>query len=342
MSTITPFQIYSQKENTITNNVLLLFSLLNDLSPYLFEKMIQGLLEDTEIFTVAPVFQQQVGKKTGGIIDGLIEVRPSKIVIETKISGEEDLNKLLKYTKVFKPGQTNILFHLSANRFSTKKKEKLDASIAEFAKQHSILFESISYQALIDQLTALIEEYPYQAGLKQLTEQFESYCLKMDLMPESKHILRAMACGQSFELNRDHRLYFDIASRGYSHFNYLGIYKSKAVQYIGSVENVIVANWTEEGKLDILDSRYDVSEEQKTRVIKVIQDGISKGWNINNDHRFFLFDEFYSTSFKKDSKGGLFRSKYFDLDNYLNPMPGDLKKIAVSLENKKWQKDYIH
>lgn len=342
MSTITPFQTYSQKENTITNNVLLLFSLLNDLSPYLFEKMIQGILEDTEKFTVAPIFQQQVGKRTDGVIDGFIEVRPSKIVIETKINGEEGIKKLLKYTEVFKAGQTNILFHLSSDRFSTKKKEKIKASIEESFKAFSVLFESITYQDLTDQLIALTEEYPYETDLRQLTEQFESYCLKTNLMPKSKHILRVMACGQSFELNKNHKLYFDLASRGYSHFNYLGIYKSKAVRYIGSVENVIVANWTEEGRLDILDSKNIVSEEQKTRVKNVIQDGISKGWNINNDHRFFLFDEFYPTSFEKDSKGGLFRSKFFDLDDYFSPMPEDLKKIAVSLENKKWEKDYIN
>lgn len=206
MSAITPFQIYSQKENTITNNVLLMFSLLNNLSSHFFDKMIQGILEDTEKFTVAPIFQQQVGKRTGGIIDGFIEVRPSKIIFETKINGEEDIKKLLKYTKVFKPGQTNVLFHLSSKRFSVKTKKEVETSIAKSAKNHPILFESISYQDLIDQLIALIEGYPYEKGLKQLTEQFEAYCLKMNLIPTSKHILRVMSCGQSFELNKNYRL----------------------------------------------------------------------------------------------------------------------------------------
>lgn len=95
---------------------------------------------------------------------------------------------------------------------------------------------------------------------------------------------------------------FDIASRGYSHFSYLGIYKSKAVRYIGSVENVIVANWTNNKGLDILDSRHEVSEEQKMRLKKVIRDGLSMGWNLDKDHRFFYLTNFILRLLKKIQK----------------------------------------
>ena len=190
---------------------------------------------------------------------------------------------------------------------------------------------------MVDQLKELASTYPYEHYLQRLNEHFEAYCIDMNLMPRSNHILRAMACGQSFDLNVKHKFYFDLASRGYSDFNYLGIYKGKTVQYIGKVENMICANWDSETGLDIKDAKFDVTQEQKERLVTAIQDSLDKGWGVHYEHRFFLLKEFEKTDFRKKSPGGIFRVRYFNLEEILKNVPEDMATIAQELQSKDWE-----
>lgn len=49
MASIHYFPRYSQKENMVTNNTLLLFSRLYNNSPYKFKLFMNNLLEDSEV-----------------------------------------------------------------------------------------------------------------------------------------------------------------------------------------------------------------------------------------------------------------------------------------------------
>lgn len=335
MATINPYQRYSQKENVVTNNVLLMLSNLYSIGPSLYENYVNALCEDNNVITVLPEFTQQSKGKKREIIDGLMLQKPWRIIIETKLQNLDSINKLVKYTDSFKPYETKVLFHLSTTSYSDPKVKKIEKLIAERQVDEDVKFFSITYSDLIEKLEALVEENPSLLSLKQLKEDFEEYCQFTGLLP-SEHILRAMACGRSFDLNVKHQFYFDWAPRGYSSFNYLGIYKDKAVQYIGEVEKVIVANLVDDQLEIITPDPQDVTAEQKERLTIAIKDTIDNGWSIGEGHRFFLLKNFEETDFRKTSKGGIFRVRRFDLEKELEQVPATVREIAEALREKTW------
>jgi len=243
----------------------------------------------------------------------------------------------LKYTYSFDLNEYRLLFHLSSKRYDTREIENIKNKLNELNEIGKVNFFSLSYQDLVDDLNALVIEYQYDYKLQRLSKNFENYCTDMKLMPKSNHVLRAMACGQSIELNKKHKFYFDSASRGYSDFNYLGIYKEKSVQYIGIVENMIEADWDKTKGLIVKNSTDPPTEEQKTRLIGSIKECIAEGWNIGLNHRFFLFKDLIPTNFKKESPGGIFRVRYFNLEDYLDKVPDDIETIADDLKSETWK-----
>lgn len=338
MATINQFQQYSQGENVITNNVLLMFSLLYEINPRYYEEFISGLIEDFNYYSVIPNFQQQRGNVGNGIIDGFIEMKSSKIIIETKVHGLEIIDKLVKYTDSFAKDEIKLLFHLSSVKYETHRIEEIRNAIKEKHPDFNINFHSITYSKLVEQLNFLYLNYNYDSQLKRIVENFEEYCRSSNLL-EQKNILRAMACGQSFKLNIKHQFYFDWHTRGYSKFNYLGIYFWKAVRFIGKVENVIVADYDlKKNELLIHWNENEVTEYQKKRLIAAIIDSCSQGWDISENHRFFLLKDFHETFFEKKSSGGIFRVRYFNLKDYLGKKPSqNVEEIAEQLRTKNWE-----
>jgi hypothetical protein len=337
MAVLNQFQHYSQGENTVTNNVLLMLSNLYEINPKYYEEFIKGLTEDSDVYEVIPTFRQQVGNRGNGIIDGHIQIKASKIIIETKLHGLEWINKLVKYSQSFDPNEYKLLLHLSSTRYSQTETEKIEQRLSELKELGKINFQSVTYQDLVDQLKELASNYQFEHYLQRLTEHFESYCLGMGLMPRSNNVLRAMACGQSYDLNVKHQFYFDLASRGYSDFKFLGIYKWKSVRHIGLVENMIQADWDENNGLTVKNSKLPVTKEQEQKLIEAIKESINEGWGVAKDHRFFLLTDFTKTDFKKTSPGGIFRVRFFNLENVLDDVPDDITLIAEQLKTKTWK-----
>jgi len=337
MATINFFQKYSQGENTVTNNVLLMLSMVYEINPRYYEEYINSLIEENEYYQVIPVFSQQFNNGGNGFIDGHIKLMASTIIIETKLSGLEWIQKLLKYTDSFSNEESKVLFHLSSIRYPESDINLIKRELAKSEVTKKVKFVSISYKDLVVQLDLLRNLYPYEIQLQKIFQQFDQYTHEMNLIPEERHILRAMACGQSFDLNIKHKFYFDLASRGYRNFDYIGIYSNKSVRYIGEVENMIVADYDVDTKvLDIYESTSEVTDNQKSRLIDAIEDSVQAGWNTDDSHRFFLLKNFENTNFVKVSSGGIMRSRYF----YLEDEPGikveSTKQIAKALLSQTW------
>jgi hypothetical protein len=80
-----------------------------------------------------------------------------------------------------------------------------------------------------------------------------------------------------------------------------------------------------------------IRNEQKQKLIAAIMESVEEGWGVETDHRFFLLSNFMDTDFKKTSPGGIFRVRYFNLENELGKVPDDIKTIAEQLKNKTWE-----
>lgn len=335
MAILNQFQQYSQGENTVTNNVLLMLSNLYRINPKYYEEFVKGLIDDNNEYEVTPIFEQQIGNRGDGIIDGCIQIKASKIIIETKLHSLEWIEKLIKYAKSFDEHEQKILLHLSSKRYAESEIKNIKDKLKEIKELDGIKFNSVTYQDLVDQLKELSSNYIYEQHLQGLNEDFENYCLGMGLMPKNNR-LRVMACGQSYELNIKHSFYFDLASRGYSDFKFMGIYKSKSVRNIGIVENVIEADWDETIGL-VIKKNQDVTKEQKERLEIAIKESINEGWKIAEGHRFFLLKNLTETNFIKKSSGGLLRVRYFNLEEIFGNVPEDIKMIAEQLKDKEWK-----
>lgn len=337
MATLNPFQRYSQSENTVTNNVLLMLSSLYDINPKFYEEYINGLLDENTLIEIVPSFRQQVSNKGNGFMDGHITTMRTSIIIETKLHGLEGIEKLVKYCDSFRNDEVSVLIHLSTNTYDENSRENIRKKLIERGKEKNIKFYSISYEDLLAQLNDLNKQHPYIPQLHRLLLNFEEYCQTMGLLYSHKHILRAMACGQSAELNVKHKFYFDMADRGFSNFKYFGIYQNKSVTHIAAVENIIEADWSTRNGLQIKGSTTTVTEGQKVRLSIAIEEATAEGWNIDKNHKFFLLKDLTPTDFRKTSPGGIFRVKYFNLDEELDKkVPDSIPELADKLSRLTW------
>lgn len=337
MALINQFQSYSQKENAVTNNVLLMLSRLYQISPRYYEDYLAAITDDSEGCKVVPNFTQQVGNQGNGIIDGFIHLPASKVIIETKLSSLEIKAKLLKYTDSFEAGEHKVLMHLSSQVYSSAEEQEINNELKKVTKGSPVYFYSRTFEEFAIQLEQLSGTHPYDLNLRELSTDFRDYCESNWLITQDRYMLRAMACGQSFDLNVKHQFYFDDAIRGYRPFNYLGIYARKSVQYIGEVENAIVANYTAGEGLEVLESDHQVTDEQRTRLINAIDESVAYGWRIEVGHRIFLLKNFHPTDFKKTSPGGIFRVRYFNLKEVLKEVPLRTQEIAEKLRDETWK-----
>ena len=312
MGFINSFQIYSKGENTITNNILLLLSNLYRINPKIYELFINSVLPENINYEVIPVFTQQKSQKEGGIIDGHIQTKATKIIFETKITGLDNTKKLINYCKNENPSETNILIHISHSTFD----ETTIKSINQRIGIYNFNFVSITFSELLSSLQEITEEYPFNEELYRLFKDFYYYCSSMGLI---KNVFRIVPCSKSFELNEKYYLYFQPESRGYSNHQFTGIYTAKEVKYIGKVNKVFLAELTEEGKLITkkISGNGEITSEEENRIISTIKEfpEIYGYGDISKGHIFFLFDnnDFCPTKFKKTSKYGLLGSRFFDL-----------------------------
>lgn len=341
MATLNPFQTYSQRENTITNNVLLLFSGLYEVSPTIYEKCLNILIEGTE-YSVTPNFIQQRSKGLNGVVDGIISVQPSTVVIETKVHSLETKSKLLKYASAFRHNSGNVLLHLSSERYPEEEVTGIQQSLNKAHRALAITFVSITYEDLIGAVASLVEDYPFEAELARLSAYFKDYCTKMGLLPSSKYILRVVPSRPSLAINEEFELYFQPVDRGYSNFEYLGLYSGKAVRFIGRVELEIETKGLKDGSLDleIKGQTNSLTEKQLSRILGAIR--LSKerlGWELENNFRFFLLKEFTETNYAKSSKFGIQGARFFDLSEILPGIEEEEQSaviVAGKLANKSW------
>ena len=114
MRAIHYFPRYSQPENFVTNNTLLLLVRLHEFSRFKFEKVIEKLCEedDAEFSPQWLQFSQQV-KATTSVVDGFIAQESVKIAVETKRYGYFSADQLERHLELFSDEQNKLLILLS-------------------------------------------------------------------------------------------------------------------------------------------------------------------------------------------------------------------------------------
>jgi len=337
MSSIHYFQRYSQKENVITNNTLLLFSRLYNESPLKFKHFLNALTNEFDINVGIDFNQQTKGK--GSIPDGAITQESFKIAIETKLSDNFSILQLTNHLNSFGNESTKILLALSPKKINNKTHQTIINNVKEFSlkSEANINFISTTFKEIVLKFRDTINDYDIE--LNSIIDDFEDFCITVGMIRKNEFRMLTVACGWTLKDNFKNNNYYDPANRGYSYLSHLGIYNDKSVRGIGKIENIITANMEESGNLIILNTTNgEITQKQKNSIIQMIQDAKDNlGWNISQNHKFFCVDKFIPTDFKKMSKNGLLGKKYFNLNSMLGKEKFEnTNEIAELLKLHKW------
>lgn len=333
---ISQFQKYSQKENTVTNNVLLMLSRLNDLKVDYYKDIIEKISDGEQNYYPQANFIQQVNSNRG-IIDGYIEVKASKIVIETKLAQKELISKLTKYGDTFKLGAQNQLWHLSSKCYSENEVEIINNKLKLDYPNISIQFNNLTFLDIIENLEDIYSENVHDYELKLLYEDFRDYCYEAGLVNDSSYKLLFVPTGFSYEWNKKHKMYFCPKNWHKQEFTYFGLYNNKSVRYISKVENKIIADF------DINTQELTVHSKKITeRQFDRLKNSLIDRGESQSGLKYYLLpeDEFYSTDFRKESKGGIQGFRYKDLRHFVDKGILDSSedaKLAELLKSKKWK-----
>ena len=325
---ISQFQKYSQKENTVTNNVLLMLSRLNDLNVNYYKSIIERLNEDNkqQLYFPQPIFSQQVGI-ANGIIDGQIEVKSSKILIETKLNHKEFVNKLVKYGIVFHKNCYNQLWHLSAKKFNENEVFDINNKLKEIYPEIKIQFNNLLFADLVDNLQGIYEENLHDMELKLLHEDFSNYCHESNLISNEDFNLLFVPTGFSYNWNKKHKIYYCPTNWHSQSFKYFGLYNWKSVRTISEIETTIIADYNKStDELTIKDKKIHSPEQ-----IKRLHDGLKDLGENHSGLKYYILPEltFYETDFRKVSHGGIQGHRYKDLREYIDKEDfTDIKQIA--------------
>jgi len=333
---ISQFQKYSQKENTVTNNVLLMLSRLNDLNVGYYKSIIERLNEGSlqQYYFPQPIFSQQVGMKKG-IIDGHIEVKASKIVIETKLNSKEFIGKLIKYGKVFNENSQNQLWHLSSVKFEKNEVVEINKKLKESYPTLNIQLNNLLFNDLIENLEGIYEENTHDTELRLLLDDFSNYCIESGLISNEAYKLLFVPTGFSYNWNKEHKIYYCPTSWHSQKFKFFGLYNWKSVRTISEIETTIIADY--DANTDKLTIHSNGHTDEQIKRLKI---GLS---DLSENHyglKFYILPEnsTYVTDFRKTSSGGIQGYRYKDIRDYLTLKDynnGEL--IAEELKKVTWK-----
>jgi hypothetical protein len=332
MSQIHYFQRYTQPENVITNNTLLLFSRLYNESRIKFEKFLSNFLDGNDSIGIGLQFEQQT-KSLGSVPDGVIYQRSLKVVIETKLSKKfrpEQLENHLKGS--FKDESIKVMWALSPEKMPSD----LSSSIKEKSIELGLIIVESTFEEVINSFRSVINDYDTE--LNDIIDDYEDFCNSANLFLNIADKLMLIPSSLSMKENSEHSIYYCPDDRNYSSFTYLGLYSQKAIRYIGRLQNIVKAKLNEKNDLIIIKSDSKVTPEQVARIIDIINsEKVGRDWDLRTGHQFFVVDKFYETFFEKDSPGGQQRNKFFNLSNYgIDVKTKDTSEIANVLKTQKW------
>lgn len=327
------FQRYSSLENTVTNNTLQLIARIQSYSPQRAAQFLSNLT-DTNIDIGVEIHQQQ--RSGDSVPDGSIIQRSFKILIESKVDSGVDEKQLIRHADSFSNEQVKVLILLTKNALSQVRKNKLSESIK--ANSPSAIMVCVTYEEVCEQLQGLF--LSHETEMNELIEDYVSYCNETDLIDSSKYRLRIVPCGNSFDINKKHQIYFHPSDRGYSKHAYLGIYKHKAVRLIWKIEAVYDVTFDGVTLSKELIEGFEIANIDE-RLIGMIQDAREEcGYEIGSNHRFFCATEIAETEYIKESKGGIQGSRLHDLKKELNELDLDkssIQEIADHLSKSRWE-----
>jgi hypothetical protein len=331
------FPRYSQPENVVTNNTLLLLLRLREYSRFKFEKFMQMLCADEDLQLAGSWLRFQQQKGTGkSVVDGFIAQDSVKIAVETKLTETFDPVQLENHLAVFGAEEHKLLILLSPSLGEIPGQQL--AAVREHATPRNIQVVHTSFEDIVAKARGCLS--PHDEEMAALVDDYEAFCSDLDLLPRDEYTLFVPPCGQSFADNEDFRLYYCPATWSRRNARYLGVYKDKRVRAIGRISKVVPGNVALDARrVTVLpEGTQGLTAEEQERVLGATEKAQTRGWDISTGHKFYLCDAMEETAFKKTSPGGIMGHRYFDLETVLGgKLPNSLAALAERLRQHTWE-----
>jgi hypothetical protein len=171
-----------------------------------------------------------------------------------------------------------------------------------------------------------------------LLDDFEEDCGHPGPLPRFHVRMRAVPCGRSFSENMEFGVYCEPPGRSATAYQYLGIYRNKAVRGVGRVVNRVQAKIGND-QFSVLRSEAPVTEEQEQRILQAVEAAAdARGWDLRSGLEFVVLDRAHPTNFRKTSAGGLPGTRYFDLGDLLGTDSWPpTEELAAELDEMNWE-----
>jgi hypothetical protein len=322
------FQRYSTFENTVTNNTLQLLARIYAYSPPQAARFLSELMDGEPVDIGIEINQQERGSNS--VPDGVVLQRSFKVLIESKVDAGTDVEQLIRHSESFSGEDKKLLLLLS--------REPIGAAEDEIKKRLAsmrpdVIFKNVTFETVCKVADSLFRDYEFE--MKELTNDYIAYCNEQGLFDQSRYLLRIVPCGQSFEINLKHGIYFHPSDRGYTNHQYVGIYKDKAVRALWKLDSVFDVSFRNGELAKTLLQGRDTGEYDE-RLKSIIADAlIHCGYEIETDHRFFC-GEPVETYYGKLSSGGIQGARFVNLREAIGEF-ADPADIARKLEGVTWE-----
>ena len=310
MTAINHFQTYSQRENHVTNNTMLMLRHVYRTSPRLLEKVLQALLEEDEV-EIGPRFEQQVGG-AHSIPDAVLSHKPLHVYLEAKYGDGLYDDQLERHMRSISKNEhpTNSAFLIGLTRNATNEDD--DERWKGKALEHGIAFAAASYRKLLESLEDACRAEP---DLSEILDDYQTFIGGEGLLPDQHRKLVAMLCGQSWRENIAHGAYFEPAHRNpkWTRAHFVGVYRQKRVSYVGRLAAAVVC-YEKDGELVVQSQEFGLlTDGHKNRIQAIIEAATYYPGFAESSHRYYVVDQFVETDLRKISPGPMLGHRYFDI-----------------------------
>jgi len=335
MSNVSYLQRYSQRENHITNNTLLVLRHFYRVSPRKFENILSDLIEDSNELSIGPFFNQQERMKNS-IPDAVIYQAPLSIYIEAKLGENIDREQFSRHLKSI---QESRIQHSQSILLTLTTRSIDHGIIDELREKYAITLASTTYKDVVDSLEKNCEEYELE--LNEILQDYRDFISDEGLLPTD--ILTAFPCGDTIKENKKHQIYFQPSyRRSKKESKFIGLYKNKEISCIGKISTVVTGTKKEGGEFTVQEiERGEFSSKQRDRLNEAIKDCHQHygAFAEREEHRYYLFEEMSETEFKKESKGGMLNLRNFDLSEYIKDYKQEYstEEVAKKLRELTWE-----
>jgi hypothetical protein len=338
------FPVYSERENVLTNSVMLLLKTIYNESVPAFDRVVREMADiNSACFGVR--FEQQAGfsaeKERNGVADGRITQEPVTLFIETKIGDWFYTGQIERYREFLKNSASGTRAVILLSDFKDGKKRCEDEVLAQLSGQEDA---SVKTRALgFDELLNIVVEETQGLGgpIPAMLRDFEDYLNNAGLLPNWKNLLDIIPCRpETLAINKALRVYACPNTGGpYYHrqAKYIGFYHDRNIDNIALIDAVLNIKAPGRSAWEIQYPNNDEDPEAlKDRAEAVLDSPDFYGNNDLSAGRgillFLLSDLRENINFRKTSPGGIAGRRYMPIEGLKG-----LDDLTQRIQGKTWE-----